>query len=396
MSITFGDDRRQRIMREQVQSRWMRAYEPIRHVDPILVVTALALAGIGIALIFSATTTRVGQTGDPDLAFVVRQLIALGVGLAAMVVTAVLDYRWIRALAPLLYVGSVVLLVAVLHPAVGTRVNGSQRWISAGGFNLQPSELAKIAVIIAIAALLYERGGEPTVRTLLACLALAGIPAGLIFIEPDLGSAIVIVWLLFVMFLVGGLPLRWLAGLAVGGVGAVVYAFVGGYIENYQLERLTAFLDQGNNAQAGDALYQLNQSMIAIGSGRLAGQGFRQGTQNAAAFIPENHTDFIFTVVGEEFGFVGALVILGLFAVLMWRGLRIAMIARDLFGTIVASAIVGLLALQVFVNVGMTIGIAPITGIPLPFVSYGGTSLIMWCALVGLLLNIHMRRFGQV
>lgn len=389
----FGDDRTQRIMREQVQNRWMRAYEPIRHLDPVLVVAAVVLAGIGVALIFSATTTRVGEGGDPSLGFVWRQVLAFGLGGVAMVITAMLDYRWIRGLAPLLYGLSAVLLVVVLHPSVGTLVNGSRRWINVGGFNLQPSELSKIAIIIAVAALLYERGGEPTVRTLLACLALAGLPAGLIFLEPDLGSAIVVVWLLFVMFLVGGLPLRWLAGLVVGGVGAVAYAFIGGHIQPYQQERLTAFLDQGNAAQAGDALYQLNQSMIAIGSGQLAGQGFRQGTQNAAAFIPENHTDFIFTVVGEEFGFVGSLVLLGLFALLLWRGLRIAMIAKDLFGTIVASAIVGLLGLQVFVNIGMTIGIAPITGIPLPFVSYGGTSLIMWFALIGLLLNIHMRRF---
>lgn len=394
MSTTsFGEDRRQRIMREQVQSRWMRAYEPIRHLDPILVGTALLLAIIGVAMIYSATTTRVGETGDPSLGVVWRQLIAFALGLVTMAVAAILDYRWLRGLAPLLYGVSIILLGVVLVPSVGTLVNGSRRWITVAGFNLQPSEVAKVAVIIAVAALLYERGGEPTMRTLLACLALTGLPAALVFLEPDLGSAIVLVWLLFVMFLVGGVPLRWLAGLVAGGVGAVVYAFVGGFIRSYQLERLTAFLDQGNTAQAGDALYQLNQSMIAIGSGQLAGQGFRQGTQNAAAFIPENHTDFIFTVVGEEFGFVGSLAILGLFAVLMWRGLRIAVIARDLFGTIVASAIVGLLGLQVFVNVGMTVGIAPITGIPLPFVSYGGTSLIMWFALVGLLLNIHMRRF---
>lgn len=394
MSTTsFGEDRRQRIMREQVQSRWMRAYEPIRHLDPILVGAALLLAIIGVAMIYSATTTRVGETGDPSLGVVWRQLIAFALGLVTMAVAAILDYRWLRGLAPLLYGVSIILLGVVLVPSVGTLVNGSRRWITVAGFNLQPSEVAKVAVIIAVAALLYERGGEPTMRTLLACLALTGLPAALVFLEPDLGSAIVLVWLLFVMFLVGGVPLRWLAGLVAGGVGAVVYAFVGGFIRSYQLERLTAFLDQGNTAQAGDALYQLNQSMIAIGSGQLAGQGFRQGTQNAAAFIPENHTDFIFTVVGEEFGFVGSLAILGLFAVLMWRGLRIAVIARDLFGTIVASAIVGLLGLQVFVNVGMTVGIAPITGIPLPFVSYGGTSLIMWFALVGLLLNIHMRRF---
>jgi rod shape determining protein RodA len=389
----YGQDRTQRIMREQVQGRWMRAYEPVRHLDPILVLTALALTAVGLALVYSATTIQTTEAGDPNLGYVQRQAVAFGIGLVAMVVMAVLDYRWIRALSPLLWVAAVLLLGAVLHPAIGTSVNGSRRWIDLPGFTIQPSEIAKIAVIVAVAALLHERKGQPTMRTLVACLALAAVPAGLVFLEPDLGSAIVIVWLLFVMFLVGGLPWKWLAGLAAGGVGVVVYAFSAGHIRGYQLERLTAFLNQDDTSELSDALFQLQQSKIAIGSGQLAGQGFRQGTQNANAFIPENHTDFVFSVLGEEWGFVGAVVVMGLFALLAWRGLRIAMLSRDLFGTLVAAAVVGLLGLQVFVNVGMTIGIAPITGIPLPFVSYGGTSLIMWYALVGLLLNIHMRRY---
>lgn len=389
----YGQDRAHRIQREQVQSLWHRAYEPIRHIDLVLIATVLTLSLIGIALIYSATTIQTTQAGDPNLAYVKRQALAFALGLAAMVIASILDYRWIRALAPLLYAGVIILLVAVLFPAIGDQVNGSRRWIGIGGFNLQPSELAKIAVVIGVAALLHERRGKPTVRTLLGCLAMAAVPAALIFVEPDLGSAIIIMWLLFVMFLVGGVPWKWLAGLMAGAVGAVVVAFSNDLIHGYQLQRLTAFLDQNNPAEASDSLLQLNQSKIAIGSGQLTGQGFRQGTQNAHSFIPENHTDFIFSVLGEEFGFLGSVVILILFSVLVWRSLRIAMLSRDLFGTVVAAAVVGLLALQVFVNVGMTIGIAPITGVPLPFISYGGTSLVMWFGLIGLLLNIHMRRF---
>lgn len=389
----YGQDRTRRTQREQIQSRWMKGYEPIRHLDPILVVTVLALTAVGLGLILSATTTQTTQTGDPDYGFVVKQSIALAGGLVAMVIAAMLDYRWIRALAPVLYLGSIVLLVALLVPGVGTEVNGAQRWIDLPGFNLQPSEIAKIAVIIAVAALLHERRGHPNLRTVIACMAIVAVPAGLILLEPDLGSAITLVWLLFVMFLVGGLSWRWLAALVAGGVGLVSFAVANEIIQPYQLERLTAFLDQNDAGQSSTALFQLNQSKIAIGSGQLVGQGYRQGTQNVNNFIPENHTDFVFSVLGEEFGFIGAVVFIALFVVLMWRGLRISLIAKDLFGTVVAAAIVGLLALQVYVNIGMTIGIAPITGVPLPFVSYGGTSLIMWYALVGLLLNIHMRRF---
>ena len=193
--------------------------------------------------------------------------------------------------------------------------------------------------------------------------------------------------------LVGGVKGRYLLGLAAAGVGATVTAFRLDFIEGYQVERLTAFLDAGNSELAQTSAFHTQQSLIAIGSGQFVGKGYLQGTQNTLSYVPENHTDFIFTIVGEEFGFVGGVVVLALFCVLIWRGLRIAILAKDLFGTLVASGVVGLLALQVFVNVGMTIGIMPVTGIALPLVSYGGTSLIIWFALIGLLLNIHMRRF---
>ena len=389
----FGEDRAQRVLRERVQERWMDAYAPVKHLDPVLVLAALLLTGVGMAMIYSATSLRLELGGIETDFYVRKQAVALVVGLIAMVVVAVVDYRWARAYSPLLYLGALILLVAVLTP-LGTEINGSQRWIDLGGFNLQPSEVAKFAVIVALAALLHEQKGEPGFGVVVASLVIVAIPMGLVFIEPDLGTSIVFVWLTFVLFLVGGVKGRYLLGLAVGGVAAVVAALRLDFIEEYQLERLTAFLDAGNADLAQTSAFHTKQSLIAIGSGQFAGKGFLEGTQNNLAYVPENHTDFIFTVVGEEFGFVGAFVILGLFAILVWRGLRIAVMAKDLFGTLVASAVVGLLAFQVFINVGMTIGIMPVTGIPLPFLSYGGTSLITWFVLVGLLLNVHMRRFS--
>ena len=389
----YGSDRTDRILRERVQDRWMDAYAPVRHLDPVLVLTALALAGLGIAAIYSATAFRLSEQGLSETFYVTKQLVALGVGLVAMVAAAVADYRWTRTYSPLLYVAALLLLVAVLTP-LGTTVNGSQRWINLGGFNLQPSEVGKVAVILALGALLHEQKGAPGLLTVVAGLVLVAVPAALVFLEPDLGTTITFVWLAFVMFLVGGVKARYLFALAAAAVAGVVTALRLEVIESYQLERLTAFLDAGNPALAQGPAFHTRQSLIAIGSGQFGGKGFLAGTQNTLSYVPENHTDFIFTIVGEEFGFFGALVVLGLFSVLLWRGLRIAMMAKDLYGTLIASAIVSLLLLQLFVNVGMTVGIMPVTGMPLPFMSYGGTSLIVWMGLVGLLLNVHMRRFG--
>ena len=389
----YGSDQTARMMRQRVQDRWMDAYAPVRHLDPVLIGTALVLTGLGMAMIYSATALRLQQQGLPEHFYVTKQLVALAVGLVVMVVAAVPDYRWTRSYSALLYVGSVVLLVAVLTP-LGTVVNGSQRWISFGGFNLQPSEIAKVAVILALAALLHEQKGRPGPLTLLAGLVLVAVPTGLVFLEPDLGTSITFVWLAFVLFLVGGVKARYLLGLGALGVGGVVAALRLDFISEYQQERLTAFLNADVSGTAQTIRYQTEQAAIAIGSGQFGGKGYLAGTQNSLSYVPENHTDFIFTVVGEEFGFFGATIVLGLFAILLWRGLRIAMMAKDMFGTLVASGVAGLLLLQLFVNVGMTVGIMPVTGMPLPFLSYGGTSLIVWFGLVGLLLNIHMRRFG--
>ena len=391
----YGSDRTDRILRERVQDRWMDAYAPVRHLDPVLVLTALALTGVGMAMIYSATSFRLSQQGIEQTYYVTKQLVALGVGLAAMVVAAVADYRWTRTYSPLLYGLAIILLVAVLTP-LGDEVNGSQRWINLGGFNLQPSEVGKVAVILALSALLHEQKGSPNLVSVVAALMLVAVPAVLVFLEPDLGTAITFAWMTFVLLLVGGVKGRYLLGMAAAAIGGIVAVFQLGLVqlEPYQMQRLTGFLDAGNPALAQGPAFHTRQSLIAIGSGQFGGKGYLAGTQNTLSYVPENHTDFIFTIVGEEFGFFGAVIVLGLFGLLMWRGLRIAMMAKDLYGTLVASAIVALLLLQVFVNVGMTIGIMPVTGIPLPFMSYGGTSLIVWLGLIGLLLNIHMRRFG--
>lgn len=388
----YGSDRDARMLRERIQDRWMDAYAPARHVDPALVMSALMLSAIGVVVVYSATFHRLTlQSGDPGL-YAKKQLINLAVGLGAMVITAVIDYRYWRAYAPLLYLASLLLLGLVLTP-LGTTVNGAQSWLELGGFQLQPSELAKVALVLALGALLHERKGDVNLPSVVAALAMVAVPALLILRQPDFGTFMVFPFAAFVLLLIGGTKARYLMGLAAAAVGSIIAVFQLGLLEEYQLARLTAFLDADNADLAQTAAYNTTQSMIAVGSGGFWGRGFLQGTQTNLSYVPENHTDFIFTVVGEEFGFVGAAVVLGLFAVLIWRGLRIALLSKDLFGTLVAGGAVAVFVFQLFINVGMTIGISPVTGIPLPFVSYGGTSLLAAWVFVGLLLNVHMRRF---
>ena len=392
MDVGYRQDPAARDARQHVQSRWLEVYDPIRHLDPVLVLTALALTVIGLVAIYSAKLVALTAQGLPTGLYVSRQLLALVIGAVVMVVVAVIDYRYVRIYAPVLYVLSVVLLGLVLSP-FGTAFGGSQRWIVVGGFQLQPSEVAKVAVLVALAALLHEAEGRPGPGMVLAGLAVALVPAGLVFLQPDFGTSIVFVWTAAVLFLLAGVRARYLAVLAVAGVIAVIVALQTEVIKAYQVTRLTAFLNAGDASAAQTAAFQTRQSLIAVGSGQFAGKGLFEGTQTSLSYVPENHTDFIFTVIAEEFGFLGSSVVLGLLLVVVWRGMRIAILAKDTFGMLVAGGIVAILTLQVFVNIGMTIGIMPVTGLPLPFISYGGTSLIVWFSMIGLLLNIHMRRF---
>lgn len=383
-------DPAQRQLREQVQSRWSSASAPAKHVDPILIAAGIMLALIGLLAIYSAKYGALTTQGLPTDLYVTRQSMALVIGLVAMGVAAAWDYRSLRTWSSILYLLSLLLLAAVL--VVGDENMGAKSWISLGGFQFQPTEFAKIGFIIGAAAWLHDRDTEglPAVAGVLAVLAPVLV---LIMLQPDAGSAFILLFTAFVILLVVGVRARYLLGLAALAVVGGVAVFQLGLLEAHQLDRLTSFANPEGAACAQGACYNTDQSLIAIGSGQVTGKGLFQGTQTNLSYVPENHTDFIFTVIGEEFGFIGAITVLGLFAIVLYRCLHIAAIARDRFGMVVAAGVGGLLAFQLFVNVGMTLGIMPVIGIPLPFVSYGGTSLIATFAMIGLVLNVHMRRF---
>jgi rod shape determining protein RodA len=301
------------------------------------------------------------------------------------------DYRYLAGFSPVIYGVALVALILVITP-LGTLRSGATRWIDLGPFEAQPSELAKIAVIIVLAALLAAKKGEITGIDVAAAAGLVAVPSVLIYKQPDLGTMMVFISLLGAALLSGGAKIRHFIALGLVGLVGIIVVLQAGMLKDYQIQRLTSFLDPTPDVQSVG--YNLTQSKIAIGSGGMQGKGLGgKNTQTSLDFVPEQHTDFIFTAVGEQLGFLGSATLLGMFAFLLWRGLRIAALSRDLFGTLLASGVVALWAFQIFVNVGMTMGIMPITGIPLPFISYGGSSLITNFVAVGLLLNIHMRRY---
>jgi rod shape determining protein RodA len=378
-----------RIGGEPISARMARK-APIKHLDPTLLVTTLLLAAFGIVMVFTATASKV-PPGSDSAVFLKRQLAYVVVGLVFLAAVSLLDYRHLKGLAPVIYVITLLTLVAVLTPLGDVR-KGASRWISLGSFQAQPSELAKIAVIVTLGAFLAERKGEVTSGVVAVCCALVALPSALIFLQPDLGTMMVFVMLTGALLLVGGAKIRHFATLAVLGLVGIVLVLQAGLLQDYQIRRVVAFLDPSPDVQSEG--WNVAQAEIAIASGGARGKGLRgDNTQTALDFVPEQHTDFIFTAVGEQLGFMGAATLLGLFALLIWRALRIAGMSRDLFGTLIAAGIACWWAFQLFVNVGMTMGIMPITGIPLPFISYGGSSLLANFVAVGLLLNVHMRRF---
>jgi len=389
MATTFGGAV-DRIGGEPISARMARK-APIRHLDPTLLLMTLALSAFGALMIFSSTATRQEEAGADPALFMKRQIAYIIAGVVALLIVSFFDYRHVRALAPVIYGVTFLALVLVLTP-LGDEQNNAQSWFDLGLFQIQPSEFGKLALIIAMAAWLAERKGEVRWTDLGVCLALAVALSALIFIEPDLGGTMVIVAIFFVMLLVGGAKFRHFVALGVIGAVAMFGALQVDLIEPYQIERITAFLDPSPDIRSEG--YNLTQAKIAIASGGFRGKGVgSENTQTDLDFVPEQHTDFIFTAVGEQLGFVGGAALLGLYAVLIWRSLRIAALSRDSFGTLVAAGIAGMWGFQLFVNVGMTMGIMPITGLPLPFVSFGGSGLLMNFMAVGLLLNIHMRRF---
>ena len=365
-----------------------RAY--LRHLDYILIAATLGLITYGVTMIYFAT--RHDLDGQP-LHFVIQQLVAVGVGLVAAAVVSLLDYEVYRRFQWLMYAFAVFTLVVVLP--FGQVVRGARRWIDLGFQSFQPSALALLLLALSIGAYLADRmdmlGAK---RVTLVALAMVAVPALLVYQEPDFGSAVVMVVLTLAMLYFYGTSWTHFAVLAGSGVAALVVALkvlpLAGIhlIHEYQIQRLFVFMNPGHDP--GVSGYNVIQSMIAVGSGALTGRG-DMATQTTLDFLPEHHTDFIFAVINERNGFLGALVLIALYGVVVWRCLRIATLSRDMYGSILAGGIAVMFLFQVFVNMGMTIGIMPVTGIPLPFVSYGGTAMIAFLMFVGLLEAIHLR-----
>ena len=379
-----------RIGGEPIPARMARK-APIRHLDPLLLLVTLALTAYGALMIYYATKPK-QEAADLDPAiFLKRQVFFLAAGTIILLLTSMVDYRQLRAFSWLIY-GAVLIGLGIVLSPLGEVVQGARRWISLGAFQIQPSELSKIAIILVVAGYLSQRKGAVNTFHVLVGLVIVAIPCVLIYLEPDLGSMLMLVAIFMLMLIVGGGRVRhFLLLIALGAAGLITVLQLG-LLQDYQVSRLTAFLDPNPDVQS--EAYNLHQSKIAIGSGGMRGNGLdKELSQTSLDYVPEQHTDFIFTAVGEQLGFVGSAVLLGLFSFLIWRALRIAAIAADLFGTLVAAGIAAYWSVQLFVNVGMTMGIMPITGIPLPFISYGGSSLLTNFLAVGLLLNIHMRRF---
>jgi rod shape determining protein RodA len=362
-----------------------------RHLDLMLVGSALALALFGLLMVYSSTHRSLETLGQDPGYYLKRQSAFLVVGVVAMAVATLLDYRLFKVYAPFLYVGSLGLLVLV-RTSLGSSALGAQRWFQIAGFQFSPSLFSRLALIVMLAAFLSEIRGDIGLREVVRAATLGVIPMILVFVQPDIGTTIVLASIMVALLVVAGARTKHLAVLALAAGVGIFGAFHLGVVKQYQIDRLTNFLDSSKDLKRAN--YNKHQAEIAIGAGGLTGRGYLHGTQTNLDFVPEQHTDFIFTAVGEELGLVGGLVMLALFAAVLWRAFRIALLSKDPFGTFLAIGVGAMLSVQLFVNVGMTVGIMPITGIPLPFVSYGGSALIADLIGVGLLLNVHMRRFS--
>jgi rod shape determining protein RodA len=364
----------------------------LRQLDWTLLAITAGLTAIGTLLVWSATVPMLEAAGESTHTYLKKQLLNVAIGVVLLIVTTVIDHRRLRAWAPAAYVVSLLMLVGVL--VIGTSVNGARAWIALpGGFQVEPSEFAKLGLIAMIAMILSPRAIQhprPGLRHVgLAALAAAPVIA-LVEKEPALGVTMVLAAVFIAMVVVSGIRLYWVIAGAAGGAAVIYSVSKMHLLHGYQLTRLTSFLHPNQNlAGAG---YNEIEAKIAVGSGGMFGQGLFHGSFIANNYVPSQETDFIFTVAGEELGFVGCAVIIGLLGLLVFRAIRIAMTADDQFGLLVAAGIAVWFAFQTFVNIGMTMGIMPITGLPLPFVSYGGSAIFADMIAIGLLQSIHRHR----
>ena len=361
--------------------------------DPVLNVAVLLLSILGIVLVYAATRDWFAANNQDPEYYLKRQIINVVIGIALAYGATLVDYRVLRAYTPILWGIGVLGLTAVLIPGLGSVVNGARSWVSLpGGFQIQPAELAKITIIVGMALILSEReAGDkgPSDRQVLYSLIVAAVPILLIVLQPDLGTVLIISAAVVSIIAISGARLRWVVGLLVVGITGAYIAVATGEVSDYQLNRLRSFIDPYADPQASG--YQLRQARITIGSGGLLGKGLFDGPQTNGRFVPEQQTDFIFTVSGEELGFLGSSFILFLYAVILMRGFSIAKRTNDLFGRLVTMGVVAWFSFQIFQNIGMTMGLMPMTGVPLPFLSYGGSSMFANMIAIGLLQNVYQR-----
>jgi rod shape determining protein RodA len=370
-----------------------------QQLDAVLIIATLLISAFGCLMVYTATRDQLQAAGVSPLYYVKKQATFMVIGVVVMLLVTAIDYRRLRDWAPAIYGLSIFMLVAVF--AVGHKSKGAQAWFQIGTYQMEPSEFVKIGLIIALASYCAATKGRLSGRGLATVLALSALPFALIYKQPDLGSALVLSAVLVAVLLIGGASGRHLALIGVIGVVAAVGVVHFGVLKSYQQARLTSFVnspDQPNAAllssSAGASEYNLAESKITIADGGLTGQGIGKGPQTNLSYVPEQRTDFIFTAVGEQVGLVGSSLLLALFAIVIWRTWRTATTARDSFGTLVCVGVVAMLVFQIFENIGMTMGIMPVAGIPLPLMSYGGSAVIATFAAVGLVLNVRMRRFS--
>jgi rod shape determining protein RodA len=364
--------------------------------DPILTVAVGLLLFIGTLLVYAATRDWYAANGLDPQYYLKRHVINIVIGILLAWGTTVIDYRMLRAYTPIVWGLGVIGLTAVLIPGIGSEVNGAQAWIPLpGGFQIQPAELSKISIIVGMSMLLSEyrhENDEPTNKDVIQALLIAAIPVGLILLQPDMGTVFIISISVVAMIGASGAPSRWVVGLllvaVLGGFGATKL----GVINDYQVKRLQSFVDP--NADSQGAGYQLRQARITVGSGGFLGTGLFDGPQTNGRFVPEQQTDFIFTVAGEQLGFLGSGFILILYLTILMRAFSIARRSTDAFGRLVCVGVLTWFAFQTFENIGMTLGLMPMTGVPLPFLSYGGSSMFANLIGFGLLQNVYARQRG--
>lgn len=351
-----------------------------------LVLAALSLSLSGALLVWSSTRVSAAASGDP-IYFLKRHLLNLLLGLILCLIASQISHRMVRAYAPVVYLLSIFGLIAVL--LVGTVVNGAKSWIAVAGFTVQPAEFVKVAIIVISATLLAEKRdaeNQPLNLIVLLALAVAAVPVLLVLLQPDLGTVLMILATLFAILAVSGVSRWWLIGLVSTAISLVLLVVASGVLKDYQIARFTAFLNP--EADPLGVSYNVRQAEIAIGSGGMFGNGLFQGSQTAGQFVPEQRTDFIFSVAGEELGFLGSSIILILMLFITWRLVRIAARAEDLFGRLVAVGMASWIGIQGFQNIGMNLELLPVTGVPLPFVSYGGSSMMALWLGIGVILNL--------